>query len=135
MATILDHLPFFVSGESWSASVGGRWCFRMGCVAVCFVVVFSTVEARKYFLKMAFHDDDDTGCDYCTRCSESVRDDHVIPSDMSFVCVVLGQHNKQQNKPSVNNRRRMIFQHNFLLHTDHGRSGPSGKGGGIFFFP
>ena len=53
---------------------------------------------------MTFHDDDDTGCDFCTRCSESARDDRVIPSDMSFVCVVLGQHNKQQNEPSVNRR-------------------------------
>ena len=35
----------------------------MGGVAVCFVVIFSRIEARKYFLKITFHDDD-TRCDY-----------------------------------------------------------------------
>ena len=70
--------------------------------------------------------------DATTVCSESVQDDRVIPPDVSFACVVLGQHNKQQNEPSVNNRRRIPSRFP-AVRTDHGQLGRSGKGGGIFF--
>ena len=73
--------------------------------------------------------------DATTRCIESVRDDRVIPSDMSFVCVVLGQHNKHQNEPSVNKIRRMIFHPNLLLYAliTEGQVGQE-KGGNMYFF-
>ena len=71
--------------------------------------------------------------DAIPRCIESVRDDRVIPSDMLFVCVVLGQQNKQQNEPSVKNRRRILSQFP-TVRTDHGRSGRSGKRRGYCFF-
>ena len=39
--------------------------------------------------------------DTTNRCNDSFRAARVIPSDMSFACVVLGNFYKQQHKPSV----------------------------------